>query len=152
MYRPRMGRQPEELEMRSRHLVHNHVVGYVTASDRLVRIVGGNHILDSVGLPQLANLRSSQAPGSFMAGVVRDPDVADSLDPGVRPRMEHSIVQDAVNGDCGADAKGERKDCGEGEARVADDLPERKAEILEQYLHQRLLLHGERGSQPDVRE
>ena len=31
--------QSEELEMGSRHLVHNHVVGHVTASDRLVCIV-----------------------------------------------------------------------------------------------------------------
>ena len=74
-----------------------------------------------------------------MAGAVGDLDVADSLDPGVGPGVEHSIVQDAVDGDCGADAKCERKDGGEGEARVADDLPERKAEILEHNLHQRLL-------------
>src|SRR5947209_5343720 len=112
---PQDGSQSEELEMRSGHLVDNHIVGDVTAGDRLARVVGGDHVLDSMGLPQLANLRAGQAPGSFMAGVVRDPDVADSLDPGVRPGMEHSIIENAVDGDRGADAKGERKDCGEGE-------------------------------------
>jgi hypothetical protein len=137
--------------MRSRHLIHNHVVGYVTAGDRLARIVGDNHILDSVGLAQLADLRAGQAPGVFMAGVVREPDVADPLDPSVRPRMEHSVVQDAVDSDCSANAEGERKDCGEREARVADDLPERKAEILEHHLHQRLLSLGKEDSQPVVR-
>src|SRR5205814_231217 len=125
---------------RSRHLVDNHVVGYITASDRLARIVGDNHILDSVGLAQLSNLRAGQVRGSFMTGVVRERDVTNSLDSGVRPRMEHSVVQDAVDGDCGADAKRERKYCGEREARVADDLPERKAEILEHNLHARLLI------------
>src|SRR5580692_3086804 len=87
-----------------------------------------------------------------MAGGVRDRNVADSLDPGVRPGVEHSIVKDAVDCDRGSDAKGERKDCGEREARVADDLPERKAEILEHNLHQRLLLPGEREASPICRE
>ena len=52
-----------------------------------------------------------------MARVIGDPDVADPLDPGVRPGMEHGIVQDAIDGDRGADAKRERKDCGEAEGR-----------------------------------
>src|SRR4051794_10356200 len=129
------GSQPQELEMGSRHLVRDHVVGHITAGDGLVRKVRGNHILNSVGLPQLPNLRAGQIPGSLMTGVVREPDVAYSLDPRVRPRMEHSIVEDAVNRDCGADAKHQRKNCGERKARVADDLPKSEAEILEHNLH-----------------
>jgi hypothetical protein len=54
------GRQSQELEVGSRQLIHDHVVGYVTTRNRLVRIVGGNHVFDGVRLPQLANLRSSQ--------------------------------------------------------------------------------------------
>jgi hypothetical protein len=43
--------QAEELEVGSRHLDRDYVVGYVTARHCLVRIVGGDHILDGVGLP-----------------------------------------------------------------------------------------------------
>jgi hypothetical protein len=66
--------------------------------------------------------------------------------------MEHSVVQNAVDSDCSANAKGERKDSREREARVADDLPEGKAEILEHNLHQRLLSLGKEGCQTVLRE
>jgi hypothetical protein len=44
--------------------------------------------------------------------------------------MEHSVVEDAVDGYGCANAKGERKDGGKGETGVTEDLPERKTEIL----------------------
>jgi hypothetical protein len=57
--------------------------------------------------------------------------------------MEHGVVEDAVDRNGGANAKCERKDRRKGKAWITEDLPERKAEILEQYLHQRLLWEGE---------
>jgi hypothetical protein len=53
--------------------------------------------------------------------------------------MKDRVVEDAVDGDSGANAEGEREDRGNSEAWVPENLPEGKAEILEQYLHQRLL-------------
>jgi hypothetical protein len=44
--------------------------------------------------------------------------------------MEHSVIEDAVDGHGCANAKGERKDRGKGETGVTEDLPERKTEIL----------------------
>jgi hypothetical protein len=81
-------------------------------------------------LPKLANLRTSQPPGVIAAGVIRNPDVADPFDSRVRPGMEHSVVEDAVDSNGCADAEGERKDRGKGETGVTEDLPERKTEIL----------------------
>jgi hypothetical protein len=53
--------------------------------------------------------------------------------------MEHGVIKDAVDSNRGADSQGKRQDCGEREAEVAENLPECEPEILEQYMHQRLL-------------
>jgi hypothetical protein len=44
--------------------------------------------------------------------------------------MEHSVIEDAVDGHGCANAKGERKDRCKGETGVTEGLPERKTEIL----------------------
>jgi hypothetical protein len=44
--------------------------------------------------------------------------------------MENSVIEDAVDGDGCANAKGERKDRGQRETGVTEDLTERKTEIL----------------------
>jgi hypothetical protein len=124
------GRQAEELESGPAHHDRVDVIGHITARDRLARKVEGSYVLNGMRLPKLVNLRTSQPKGSIVAGVVRRPDVADPVDSRVRPGMEHSIVEDAVDSNGCTNAKGERKDRGKRETWVTEDLPERKTEIL----------------------
>src|SRR5204862_2566767 len=98
------------------------------------RIVGDDYIFHSMGLTQLSNLRTSEVPGSFMPGIVRDPDIADPFDPGIGPGVKHSVIKNAIDRNRGANAKRKRQDRGEGEGRVADDLPQCEADILEHNL------------------
>ena len=78
-----------------------------------------------------------------MAGVVRNPDVADPVDSRVRPGVKHRVIKDAIDGDGGAYSKRERQDRGEGESQVAKDLSKGKAEIPQQYRHRSLQGKGE---------
>jgi hypothetical protein len=57
--------------------------------------------------------------------------------------VKHRVIKDAIDGDGGAYSERERQDRGEGESQVAKDLSKGKAEILQQYLHQRLLWEGQ---------
>ena len=57
--------------------------------------------------------------------------------------MKHRVVKDAIDRNGGANSEGERQDRGEGESQVAKDLPEGKAEILQQYSHRGLQGKGE---------
>ena len=79
--------QAQKLEVGSRHLDNNVTPsGTSLPCDRLVRIVGGNHILDSVCLTQLPNLRPCQAPGVLAASIVGEPHIRDSLHARIGPR------------------------------------------------------------------
>jgi hypothetical protein len=122
--------QAEELESGTARPDRVDVLGHITARDRLTREGEDSYVLSGMRLAQLTNLRTRQTPGPIVASVVSNPDVADPVDSRVRPGMEHRVIEDAVNGNGGADAKGERKDRGEGEGWVTENLPERKAEIL----------------------
>ena len=130
MYRPSRGGETEELEGGPGHHDRVDVFGHITACDRLTCEGEGRYVLSGMCLAQLPDLRTGESPGSVAAGIVRNPDVADPVDPRIRPGMEHRGVQDAVDSNRGAYAEGERKDRGKGKSRVTENLPERKAEIL----------------------
>ncbi len=93
-------------------------------------------------LPQLANLRAGEPPHSVVARAVGYPYIDDAIDAGIGPGMQDCVIKNAVHGDSGADAEGERKNGGERKAEIAENLPQRKTEILEQYLHAYLLSRG----------
>jgi hypothetical protein len=58
--------------------------------------------------------------------------------------MKHGVVEDAVDGDRGANPERERENCCEGKAGIAENLPECETEILKQCLHTHLLTRSKR--------
>ena len=111
------------------------VFGYVPVRGGEVPAVHAGNAFNGLGLAELLDLRSVEAGVSDVAGLIEEAELDHAIGVGIGEGVDKDGVNHGEDGACGADAEGEREDCGEDEAGSLAKFAGGVLEIGEDRLH-----------------